>query len=155
MTHEMDLMPREVLRLLQLGQYQRVLGAKTVWVCANCSVCSARCPQNVDIASLMLEVRRTAKQSGRVAQKEPDIFDDIFVDNIRRYGKSNEAILAMKYNLKSGHLFQDALNAPKMAARGMIGPKLHKVKDRAAVRALVEKILQEDSKEGSGHEPQA
>ncbi len=141
MAHEMDLVPRQLIRLLQLGFIDTVLAAKTPWICANCMVCSARCPQGVDIAGIMLAVRHTAKRKGLRPVREADIFDDLFVGNIRSYGKSNEAILAAKYNLISGHLLQDALNAPKMAARGMIGPKIHRVKDKAAVKRLVDRVL--------------
>ncbi|MDR0350435.1 MAG: 4Fe-4S dicluster domain-containing protein [Coriobacteriales bacterium] len=149
MAHEMDLVPRQVIRLLQLGFAERVLNAKAPWVCANCLVCSARCPQGVDIDAIMLTVRRTAKKRGLRPVRETDIFDDAFVGNIRSFGKSNEAILAAKYNLFSGHLMQDVLNAPRMAARGMIGPKIHSVRDKAAVRRLVDRCLKGNG-EGSG-----
>lgn len=152
MVHEMDLVPRQLIRLLQLGFVDKVITAKTPWICANCMVCSARCPQGVDIAGTMLAVRHTAKRKGLRPVREADVFDDLFVGNIRSYGKSNEAILAAKYNFASRHLFQDVFNAPKMAARGMIGPKIHKVKDRAAVKHLVDKVLaskaNKDSKGG-------
>ncbi|MDR1712586.1 MAG: 4Fe-4S dicluster domain-containing protein [Coriobacteriales bacterium] len=148
MAHEMDFLPRQVIRLLQLGQYQEALGAHTPWVCANCMVCSARCPQGVDIAAIMLSLRRAAKRAGLRPEKETDIFDDIFVGNIRRFGKSNEAVLAGMFNLKSGHLMQDVLNAPKMAVRGMIGPKLHSVHDKDAVRQLVDKCLAAEKAKG-------
>jgi heterodisulfide reductase subunit C len=148
MAHEMDLVPRQVIRLLQLGFAEQVLTAKSPWVCANCLVCSARCPQGVDIDAIMLTVRRTAKKQGRRPVRETDIFDDAFVGNIRSFGKSNEAILAAKYNLLSGHLMQDVLNAPRMAARGMIGPKIHSVRDRAAVRRLVDRCLTDNTEEG-------
>jgi len=144
MAHEMDYVPRQVIRLLQLGQYETALRAKSPWVCANCMVCSARCPQGVGISDIMLSLRRTAKKQGLSPVPEPDIFDDLFVATIRMFGKSNEAILAGRYNLSSGHLMQDVLNAPKMAARGMIGPKLHTVKDKAAVKHLIDKILKGD-----------
>lgn len=142
MCHAMDLSPRQVLRALQLGQYQQVLTSKTPWICATCMVCSARCPQEVNIHGLMLAVRHDAKKQGLRPVREPDIFDDAFVANIRSYGKSNEGLLAVKYNLASGHLMQDALNAPKMAARKMIGLKIHKVKNPQAVRNLVDRVLQ-------------
>jgi heterodisulfide reductase subunit C len=141
MAHAMDLVPRLLIRNLQLGFIEKALNAKTPWICANCMVCSARCPQGVDIAAIMLAVRRTAKKQGLCPVREADVFDDAFVGNIRSWGKSNEAILAAKYNLVSGHLVQDLLNAPKMAARGMIGPKIHSVKDRGAVKHLVDKCL--------------
>jgi heterodisulfide reductase subunit C len=148
MAHEMDLVPRQLIRMLQLGLIDRALGARSPWVCANCMVCSARCPQGVDIAALMLEVRRSAKRRGLRPVRDADIFDDAFVANIRSFGKSNEAILAAKYNLLSGHLMQDALNAPRMAARGMIGLRTHGVKDRAAVRRLVDRALAGKARDG-------
>jgi heterodisulfide reductase subunit C len=141
MVHEMDLMPRQLIRMLQLGFVDRALNAKTPWICASCTVCSTRCPQGVDVAAIMLEVRRAAKKQGLRPVRDADIFDDASVGNIRSFGKSNEAILAAKYNLLSGHLMQDVLNAPRMAVRGMIGPKIHSVKDRAAVRRLVDRAL--------------
>jgi heterodisulfide reductase subunit C len=141
MVHEMDVTPRHVIRLLQLGFIDEALNATAPWICANCTVCSARCPQGVDISAIMLALRRTAKKQGLRPAREADIFDDAFVANIRRFGKSNEAILAAKYNLLSGHLMQDVLNVPGMLARGMIGPKLHLSQDRAAVRRMVDKIL--------------
>ena len=49
MVHAMDLMPRQLIRFLQLGFDEKALEAKTPWICANCNVCSARCPQGVDI----------------------------------------------------------------------------------------------------------
>jgi heterodisulfide reductase subunit C len=153
MAHAMDVVPRQLIRSLQLGFIDKALNAKTPWICANCMVCSARCPQGVDIAAIMLAVRRTAKDRGLQPVREADVFDDAFVGNIRSWGKSNEAILAMKYNLFSGHLVQDVLNAPKMAVRGMIGPKIHSVKDKGAVKHLVDKCLKDASaktREGSG-----
>lgn len=149
MAHAMDIVPRLVIRNLQLGFTDKALTAKTPWICANCMVCSARCPQGVDIAAIMLTLRRTAKKRGLQPVREADVFDDAFVGNIRSWGKSNEAVLASKYNLVSGHLFQDVLNAPKMAARGMIGPRIHSVKDKAAVKHLVDKCLK---REGDGDE---
>ena len=142
MAHAMDLMPRQVIRYLQLGFVEKALAAKTPWICANCNVCSARCPQGVDICAIMLAVRRTAKRGGKRPVREVDIFDDAFVGNIRSYGKSNEAILAGKYNLLSGHLMQDALNVPGMLTKGMIGPKIHHVQDKEAVKRLVDRCLE-------------
>ena len=141
MAHAMDYAPRQIIRLLQLGLVEEALAAKTPWICAHCMVCSARCPQGVDITATMLAVRRESKRRGLKPARETDIFDDAFIGNVRSFGKSNEAILAAKYNLLSGHLMQDMLNAPKMAMRGMIGPKIHSVKDKEAVKCLVDKAL--------------
>jgi heterodisulfide reductase subunit C len=155
MGHAMDYVPRRVIRLLQLGFVDKALNARSPWICAQCSVCSCRCPQDVNITELMLAVRLEAKERaehgrGRIPFKESDIFDDVFIANVRRWGRSNEAVLAMLYNFKSGHLMQDVLNAPKMAARGMIGPKIHKIKGRNQVRDMVDAVMKDEVTDKNG-----
>jgi heterodisulfide reductase subunit C len=144
MSDEMDLAPRQVIRSLQLGLYRQALTAKSPWICAQCAVCSVRCPQEVRITELMLAVRHAAKREGLRPVRETDIFDDIFVNNIRSQGRNNEVFLAGFFNLESGHLFQDVVNVPAMAARGMIGPRINHVQDKAAVRRIVDKVLKQD-----------
>lgn len=142
MVQGMDLMPREVIRYLQLGKVQEVLNSKTPWVCAQCGVCTARCPQNVDICATMRAVRHAAKDAGITPVREADVFEDEFIKNVRAHGRSNEQYLAMKYNLRSGHLMQDVDSAPAMFARGMIGIATHNIDSRDEVSALIDRVLQ-------------
>lgn len=141
----MDLMPREVIRYLQLGAIDVVLDAKTPWICAQCVVCSSRCPQNVDICSTMRAVRLASKHADRRPIPEADIFDDEFIANMRSHGVSNEQYLAAAYNLKSGHLLQDMGNAIRMLKRKMVGVAMHNTKGRAEVAALVDRALAADA----------
>ena len=140
----MDLMPREVIRFLQLGAIDVVLSAKTPWICAQCAVCSSRCPQNVDICSIMRAVRLASKHAGKQPVPEADIFDDAFIANVRAHGVSNEQYLAAAYNLKSGHLMQDMGNATRMLKRGMVGVAMHNTEGRAQVAALIDRALAAD-----------
>jgi len=141
----MDLMPREVIRYLQLGAIDKVLEAKTPWICAQCVVCSSRCPQNVDICSTMRAVRLASKHAGKRPVPEADIFDDEFIANVRSHGVSNEQYLAAAYNLKSGHFMQDMGNATRMLKRGMVGVAFHNTEGRAEVAALVDRALEADA----------
>ena len=141
----MDLMPREVIRYLQLGAIDVVLNAKTPWICAQCVVCSSRCPQNVDICSTMRAGRLASKHAGKRPVPEADIFDDEFIANVRAHGVSNEQYLAAFYNLKSGHLMQDMGNAARMLTRGLVGVAMHNTKGRAEVAALVDRALAADA----------
>ena len=141
----MDLMPREVIRYLQLGALDVVLDAKTPWICAQCVVCSSRCPQNVDICSTMRAVRQASKRAGKRPLPEADIFDDEFIANVRAHGVSNEQYLAAMYNVKSGHLMQDMGNATRMLKRRMVGPAIHNTKGRAEVAALIDRALAADA----------
>ena len=158
LAESMDLVPREVIRYLQLGAIDVVLEAKTPWICAQCVVCSSRCPQNVDICSVMRAVRLASKHAGKRPVPEADIFDDEFIANVRAHGVSNEQYLAAMYNVKSGHLMQDMGNATRMLRRGLVGVAMHNTKGRANVAALVDRALAADAErrakaeEGKGGE---
>ncbi len=54
----MELLPNQVMRLLQFGQVDRILQSNTHWVCASCFVCSTRCPKGIDIAAIMEALRQ-------------------------------------------------------------------------------------------------
>ena len=51
-VEEMDVIPSEVIRLLQLGQMDEVLSSKTIWTCASCLQCASRCPKGVEFSNI-------------------------------------------------------------------------------------------------------
>ena len=57
MNEEIDLMPRQVMIMLQFGQSKALDKAKTPWVCASCHTCVVRCPRGIDIARVMESLR--------------------------------------------------------------------------------------------------
>ena len=63
-VEEMDLLPNQVSRLIQLGLEQEVLNSKTVWLCVSCFMCQSRCPQGVDLPTLMDSLRYLATKRG-------------------------------------------------------------------------------------------
>lgn len=54
---EMDLLPNQVIRLLQLGM-EEVLTCETIWTCAACLTCVARCPKGIDLPRIMEALRQ-------------------------------------------------------------------------------------------------
>lgn len=62
-AEHMDLLPNQVIRLVQLGD-DSVLMAKAPWVCASCLACTVRCPKGVDIARIMEALRQLALRQG-------------------------------------------------------------------------------------------
>lgn len=53
----MDLLPHQIIRLLQLGDIAGAAESKTPWICAACFTCAARCPRDLDLARIMEGVR--------------------------------------------------------------------------------------------------
>lgn len=58
-TAAMDLLPHQVIRLLQLGFVAEAAESRTPWVCASCFTCAARCPRDLDLSRMMEGVRLT------------------------------------------------------------------------------------------------
>ena len=54
----MDIIPSQLVRLVQLGQVESALAAKTIWLCAACHTCKVRCPRGVDLARIMEALRQ-------------------------------------------------------------------------------------------------
>jgi heterodisulfide reductase subunit C len=63
LVEEMDLLPNQVLRFLQLGM-DVPLQSRTPWVCAACLMCESRCPKDVDLPRVMEAVRQIALRRG-------------------------------------------------------------------------------------------
>jgi heterodisulfide reductase subunit C len=59
----MDLLPNQVLRLLQLGKVDRILETNTPFACISCFACSVRCPKGIDIAAIMEALRQVILRS--------------------------------------------------------------------------------------------
>ena len=71
---EMDILPHQVVRLLQIGSIEKILNSSSIWNCASCFTCGERCPRNVDISKLMESIRLTIiRKKGSSVLKVDDI----------------------------------------------------------------------------------
>ncbi len=57
MSFAMDLLPNQIMRLVQLGLEGDIADSKTIWLCASCFTCTVRCPKGVDISRVMEALR--------------------------------------------------------------------------------------------------
>jgi len=60
--------PRQIIRMTQLGLKDRVLNSDTLWLCASCFTCTDRCPQDVEVASVIRVLRNLAAERGHIPQ---------------------------------------------------------------------------------------
>lgn len=146
MAHAMDLMPREVVHYMQLGMMDEVLRSRTIWLCASCHTCVERCPNDIDIPSLIEKARQEAKARGTVAVREVDLFNDIFMENVKLFGKSQEVILEGLYNVTTGNFIQDMENVPHMLSHKLIGIRPLTVRDRGAVTKIIKATMKNKKK---------
>ena len=59
MAAHMDVLPNQLIRMAQLGMKERVLAARSIWICVSCLTCNSRCPKNVKIAEIIEALRET------------------------------------------------------------------------------------------------
>ena len=58
MSFAMDLLPNQIMRLVQLGLEEDIANSTTIWLCASCLTCTVRCPKGVDISRVMEALRQ-------------------------------------------------------------------------------------------------
>jgi heterodisulfide reductase subunit C len=135
--------PNRVIRLIQMGKREEVLGSATIWLCVSCETCITRCPNEVDIARMMDVLRQMAIETG-VAAKEKNIlkFHEAFLANIRMGGRINEPAMMVHYKLKSGDLFSDMAMGIDMFRKGKLSLISPRTKDMRSVRRIFEKTRQ-------------
>lgn len=64
--------PRQIIRMALLGLKEKALKNDTIWLCAACFTCTDRCPQDVEVASVIRVLRNMAAEQGVV----PQVFKD-------------------------------------------------------------------------------
>ncbi|GAB4302903.1 MAG: 4Fe-4S dicluster domain-containing protein [Desulfuromonadia bacterium] len=133
--------PNRIVRLLQLGQYERVLAGRSIWYCASCETCTTRCPNKVDLAAIM-DALRKCSWDARGPSKESlvQLANRLFIDNIRTYGRQYEMRLAAAFNLKSGKLLKDFMLGPKLLTRGKLKVFHQKNRNQAEIEKIFQRI---------------
>ena len=140
MLGDTDLPPHMIVKLAQLGQWEKLLRSRTIWMCVGCETCVTRCPNQVDIARMMDVLRQMAIEEG-VAAKEANVlkFHEAFLSSIKFGGRVHEMLMTVHYKLKSGDLFSDADLAPTMLLKGKLALLPPRTRDLKSVRGIFEK----------------
>jgi heterodisulfide reductase subunit C len=84
--------PRQIIRMAQLGLKDRVLKSDTLWLCAACFTCTDRCPQDVEVASVIRVLRNLAAERG--------CFPQVFKDQVGSVLESGYAYKIPELRLK-------------------------------------------------------
>ncbi|MBI2848951.1 MAG: 4Fe-4S dicluster domain-containing protein [Chloroflexi bacterium] len=109
LSEEMDLTPNQVMRALQWGKIDMVLNSRTIWICASCETCTTRCPQGIDIAGVMDNLKVLAQQEGiKPAIPAVPIFCQASMHTLKLFGRMYELGLTLETNIRSGQPLKDA-----------------------------------------------
>lgn len=147
LSFSMDYQPREIMRLVQLGLEDEALASSTIWICATCFTCTARCPRDIDIAGVMDALRVIAtRKRVRPGDRNVGVFHRAFLESIRRFGRGYELGLMLLYKLGTMRLTEDMGLGLKMLAKG----KLALLPARTRGRKEIAAIFNESAKSNGG-----
>jgi len=142
---EMDLLPNQVIRLVQLGQVEEVLRSSAIWLCASCETCSVRCPKGIDVRGVMDALRRIAYKEGlKPVERGVRWFEELFLQEVRRRGRLWELGLGVLLNMRLLRPFRDITLAPRLLLRRKLALQGEEPLDRKELEAIFEETLKGD-----------
>lgn len=137
LSYEMDYLPAQIIRMVNLGMRDEVLKSRTIWVCASCETCTTRCPNDIDIAHVMDTLRQMSLREGK-AETEENLrrFHEAFLSAIRTWGRVHELQMIGTYKFKTRRFMEDAVIGMEMFKRGKIKLVPEPIKGRRAVKKI-------------------
>jgi heterodisulfide reductase subunit C len=138
--YAMDYSPNKIIRMVQLGLKDEVLKSSTIWLCATCETCVARCPNDVNVLRVMDTLREMSLQE-KVKGKETVIptFHDTFLGSIRLWGRSHELSMELTLKVRTKDLFTDFIMGIKMILKGKLRILPIRIKGLKQVKDIFEK----------------
>lgn len=95
----MDLTPRQMWRLVQLGQEKDIFESKTFYLCSACYYCTLRCPRGLQLTETISSLKRLAANRDIKKYKQSVNFYRTFMDTVKRYGHVREMEFINRYFL--------------------------------------------------------
>jgi heterodisulfide reductase subunit C len=136
-----DIPPHRVMRLLQLGMVDTVLGSKTAQFCFDCMTCSLRCPMQIDVATVIETAKNIADEVDPTAGNPlMRVFRQEFLKNVRRHGRLHEPSLMTWINLKTARPFNDLSLIPLVMRKKKVHYVPPRIKNLRHLRRLFRQI---------------
>ena len=140
----MDITPRMMWRMVQLGMVDEVLHSKTMWLCSVCYQCQARCPRGIPLTETIAKLKQLAIQQQVKEWHESTTFYLAFAGVMRRYGRMREMEFMARYFMSTNPM--EALGYATMGLtlfrRGKLRPELPKVVGKGRLDDLFDRVAE-------------
>ena len=137
---DMDIMPHRTIRYVMLGEKERVLRSKTIWSCLQCYTCSVRCPNDIHIGHVFDTLRKVAVREKKAEKQDVWMFDELFVESVRKHGRLYELEAMMRYMLQKRDLFSNTRVGMDMMKKGRINILPHNIHDKQGMKKIFERV---------------
>ncbi len=139
----MDYVPRQLWRLVQVGDIDAVFKSQTFYLCSACYYCTLRCPRGLPLTEAMSTLKRLAGRMGRAEHRQSAAFYQAFMEDVRRNGRVNEVTFMNRYFLAARNpwLPMRFLSVGvKLLKRGKLRPDVTALVGRARFDRLFQKV---------------
>ncbi|MFH1625426.1 MAG: 4Fe-4S dicluster domain-containing protein [Pseudomonadota bacterium] len=141
MSPDMDILPHQVIRMVQFGMKERLLKSKTIWLCASCETCTTRCPNDVDLAKVMDVLRQMAVGSGMtLGDQYVPSFHAAFLSSIQKRGRIHELEMIARYRLKNREFKKDLKLGLLMFLKGKLKLFSSKVRGKKEIKDMFSQV---------------
>lgn len=140
---DMDLYPHRLIRHIIMGEREKVLRSNTIWSCLQCYTCSVRCPNDIHVGHVFDSLRKVAIREGKAPDRDVWLFDELFMESVKRHGRLHELEAIMRYKAAKKNFFGDAVMGVNMLMKGRMGIMPHNIKDRKGFKEIFKKIEDE------------
>ena len=117
-----DYGPNAVIRMVQYGQKEKVLSSHMIWLCVSCMTCGVRCPNGIDLSSVMDTLREMSIEEGLAHEVERKvvILHEEFVRSIKFWGRLHEITFFVPHIARSMDVFSNLVSGIQLMARGKL-----------------------------------
>lgn len=121
LSFAMDSYPNQIIRLLQLGQEERVYKSKTIWLCLACETCATRCPMEINLTKVMAAIREMAENKGYDSPlPKIKLYHNMFLKSVKYTGRMFESGLFGLYGILAKQPFRDLSIGRKLFLKGKL-----------------------------------
>jgi len=144
---DMDLLSSQIIRLIHLGEADKVLESEAIWACASCEACTTRCPMGIDIAAVMDALRMMAvERKAAVGDTRGPSFNKAFLTSVRWHGRVFEFGMMTLYKIFSRDFLADLDKVPRMLAKRKLAFLPHFSRSAKDVRRAFKRAREEEKK---------
>jgi len=144
-AHAMDHTPRQLWRMVLMGEQDLIFKSKTFALCSACYACSLRCPRGLPLTEAMAALKQAAARANVPAFRPSARFYRSFLESVRRHGRVRESEFMTLYFLAMKNPLLPLKFAPlglKLMGKGKLHVALPTGAGRGALDAIFDKVAE-------------
>jgi heterodisulfide reductase subunit C len=146
----MDKTPRQLWRMVLMGDTAAIFNSKTFTLCSACYYCTLRCPRGLALTDAMSALKQIAARDNLGRYRHSTLFYKKFIESVRRHGRVREMEFMTLYfsALKSPWVpFKFAPLGMKLMQKGKVSLQLPS-KGTSPLEKLFKKVAELEMSDG-------